>query len=79
MDGDMDTNMDNTADMDGDEPEADVHDESGGPPSTSLKPGEADEILMTFDGAWSAGTIIGCHVPGHWAAGMRIDVEIVSA
>jgi uncharacterized cupredoxin-like copper-binding protein len=55
------------------------HDESGGPPSVSLEPGETGEILMTFDGAWSAGTIIGCHVPGHWAAGMRIDVEIVFA
>ena len=100
--GDMDMNMDNTAethadetdadDHDGDEPEADDghgdaeggdadggHDESVAPPSVSLEPGETGEILMTFDGAWSDGTIIGCHVPGHWAAGMRIDVEIVFA
>jgi len=89
---DMDMNMDNTADTHADETESDDghgdaeggdadggHDEAGAPPSVSLEPGETGEILMTFDGAWSDGTIIGCHVPGHWAAGMRIDVEIVFA
>lgn len=64
-------------DGDGDGDDADgSHDEPGVPPSVSLEPGEIGEIIMTFDGAWSAGTIIGCHVPGHWAAGMRLDVAI---
>jgi uncharacterized cupredoxin-like copper-binding protein len=60
---------------------ADDHDADGGHdadiPSLSLEPGETGEIIMTFDAGGN--TIIGCHVPGHWAAGMRQDVTVVSA
>ena len=37
-------------------------------PALSLQPGETQEVTVTFD---RAGTILyGCHVPGHYAAGM---------
>jgi len=37
-------------------------------PALSLQPGETQEVSVTFD---RAGTILyGCHVPGHYAAGM---------
>lgn len=37
-------------------------------PALSLQPGEMQEVTATFD---RAGTILyGCHVPGHYAAGM---------
>lgn len=62
-------------DADTDEAEDDGHDADI--PSLSLEPGETGEIIMTFDAGGN--TIIGCHVPGHWAAGMRQDVTVESA
>lgn len=44
-------------------------------PSLYLRPGEHGTIEATFD---TPGTfLIGCHVPGQWAAGMKafLDVE----
>lgn len=43
-------------------------------PSISLDPGESGELVHTF--ASPGSTLIGCHVPGHYAAGMVIEVEI---
>lgn len=43
-----------------------------------LAPGESGEVTMSFEPGM-ASTIIGCHVPGHWEAGMRLDVNVVSA
>lgn len=38
-------------------------------PSVYLRPGESGELTVTF---FKKGELlIGCHVPGHWAAGMR--------
>ncbi len=37
--------------------------------SIVLGPGESGELVVTFDEAGEL--IIGCHVPGHWEAGMR--------
>ncbi len=48
-------------------------------PPLVLEPGETGEVLMTFDAADGSSTIIGCHEPGHWAAGMRVDVTIATA
>lgn len=41
-----------------------------------LEPDTAAEVTMTFDEPGS--TIIGCHEPGHWEAGMRVDVTVVA-
>jgi uncharacterized cupredoxin-like copper-binding protein len=39
-----------------------------------LQPGESGELTYTFD---KAGTFeVGCHQPGHYAAGMKIDVTV---
>jgi len=47
------------------------------PPAATLEPGESAEILVTFDEAGEL--IFGCHVPGHWEAGMRGTVSVVPA
>jgi len=44
-----------------------------------LEPGDSGEVTMSFDDPGMTSTIIGCHVPGHWEAGMRLDVNVVSA
>ena len=39
-----------------------------------LQPGESGELSYTFD---LPGTYqIGCHQPGHYAAGMKIEVTV---
>lgn len=69
------------ADMDG--AEADDMVESGEghdePPPLVLEPGESGEVIVTFDDPDTSSTIIGCHEPGHWEAGMREDVTVVTA
>ena len=86
-DADVDEDVDDhDADVDEDDHDADeaedgAHGSDGGHdagiPSLSLEPGGTGEIVMTFDAGGT--TIIGCHVPGHWAAGMRQDVTVESA
>ncbi len=39
-----------------------------------LEPGASGEFTMTFGEPGS--TMIGCHEPGHWEAGMVVDVTI---
>ena len=40
----------------------------------TLEPGESGELTYTFD---QAGAIeIGCHQPGHYDAGMKVDVTV---
>jgi uncharacterized cupredoxin-like copper-binding protein len=39
-----------------------------------VEPGETVEMTHTFDTAGP--TMIGCHEPGHWEAGMRLDVDV---
>lgn len=76
--GDMD--MDSDSDMDMDESDEAGQDEAGdgdhdeSVPSISLEPGATGEIEVTFDDDHEM--IIGCHEPGHWAAGMRVDVTV---
>lgn len=44
------------------------------PNAMSLEPGETNELTWTFT---ESGTIlIGCHVPGHYAAGMKGTLDI---
>lgn len=45
-----------------------------GSEAASLDPGATSEYVMTFG---SAGVMIaGCHEPGHWDAGMRLDITV---
>jgi len=41
----------------------------------TVKPGATGELTHTFSSAGQ--TTIGCHEPGHYAAGMRIKVSVV--
>jgi len=41
--------------------------------SVVVEPGESVEMTHTFD---AASTMIGCHEPGHWEAGMKLDIEV---
>lgn len=39
-----------------------------------VQPGETIELTHTFDAAGVQ--LVGCHQPGHWEAGMRMDVRV---
>ena len=55
----------------------DAHgDDDHGTPTLVLAPGESGTIVVTFDEPGDM--IIGCHVPGHWDAGMRSDYRVVA-
>jgi len=41
--------------------------------SVIVEPGESIEMTHTFD---AASTMIGCHEPGHWEAGMKLDIDV---
>jgi uncharacterized cupredoxin-like copper-binding protein len=49
-----------------------AHDE---PEGIALKPGETKEVTYTFDAAGKA--VAGCHVVGHYGAGMKAEVTVV--
>lgn len=44
------------------------------PPSVVVEPATSGELVVTFDQAGK--TVIGCHEPGHWTGGMRMDVTV---
>lgn len=47
---------------------------SMGEPAITVQPGDSGELSYTFD---QPGTYeVGCHQPGHYAAGMKIDVTV---
>jgi uncharacterized cupredoxin-like copper-binding protein len=52
-------------------------DDGGLLPAVTLEPGETAEVIATFDEAGDL--MIGCHVPGHWEAGMRGTVVVLTA
>jgi uncharacterized cupredoxin-like copper-binding protein len=55
----------------------DAHgDDDHGTPTLVLAPGESGTIVVMFDEPGDM--IIGCHVPGHWDAGMRSDYQVVA-
>lgn len=52
--------------------------ESGGHhgeiPSVTVEPGETGEFVHTFTDAENV--MLGCHLPGHWDAGMQATLEV---
>lgn len=42
--------------------------------SVVVEPGETVEMTHTFDAAGP--TMVGCHEPGHWEAGMKLDIDV---
>lgn len=44
-------------------------------PSVTVAPGESVELKYGFDSPGPV--VIGCHEPGHWDQGMRLDVDVV--
>jgi len=71
--GDADTQDDHDEEM-RDMPAGREHDEAN---SMTMAAGETKEMTWTFD---EAGTVImGCHIPGHYAAGMRGDVAVTTS
>ena len=68
--GDMDAQMHHHEEM-----SAGMGHEHGGegangmPGAVSLQPGESAEVIATFDEPGEV--LIGCHIPGHWEAGMQ--------
>ena len=57
----------------------DGHDEEGAIAPLVLEAGASGEVVVTFDDPDVMSTIIGCHIPGHWEAGMRMDVSVDAA
>lgn len=41
--------------------------------SVVVEPGETVEVTHTFE---DGTTMIGCHEPGHWEAGMKMDIDV---
>ena len=41
--------------------------------SVIAEPGDTLEMVHTFE---AASTMIGCHEPGHWEAGMKLDIDV---
>ena len=51
-----------------------AHHGSGAEDAITVEPGDTATLTYTFDGP---GEIeIGCHQPGHYAAGMKVDVKV---
>ena len=72
--GDHRAQEEHEADMS--DPDADDHGGHGDDEdaAVTVAPGEREELTYTFD---EAGTVeIGCHQPGHYAAGMKIAVDV---
>ena len=50
-----------------------THDE---PEGIAVEPGETKELTFTF--AEPGATLAGCHLPGHYASGMKADITVTS-
>ncbi|MBA2569605.1 MAG: hypothetical protein H0V04_00345 [Chloroflexi bacterium] len=48
-----------------------AHDDPNG---ISVKPGETKTLEITFEAG--VDTLVGCHVPGHYAGGMKSDIDV---
>ena len=42
--------------------------------SVVVEPGDTIELTHTFEAAGP--TMVGCHEPGHWEAGMKMDLDV---
>ena len=65
------SNMSDMSDMSGEAGQSGEHSELH---AIMLAPGQSIEVTHTF--AEAGETMIGCHEPGHWEAGMRLDVSV---
>ena len=50
------------------------HDDMTDLHSVVVEPGGSVEITHTFEGAGQM--MVGCHEPGHWEAGMMMDIDV---
>lgn len=50
------------------------HDKSANKNALTVEPGKTASLPYTFDKAGSV--LVGCHQPGHYAAGMKIQVNV---
>lgn len=72
--GDAAAQMDHDAEMAEMAEMADMGSHSTGESAITVQPGDSGEMSFTFE---QPGTIeVGCHQPGHYAAGMKIDVTV---
>ena len=62
------------ADHDMDDMDMDDTEDHGGMHVVTVEPGSSIEVTHTFERAGD--TMIGCHEPGHWEAGMQLDVIV---
>ena len=46
------------------------------PAGVTVEPGETTELIFTF--AEAGTTLAGCHIPGHYAGGMKADITVVA-
>jgi uncharacterized cupredoxin-like copper-binding protein len=44
------------------------------PTGIALRPGQTREMTMTFQAPTA--TIVGCHIPGHYPAGMKAAIQV---
>lgn len=54
------------------------------PPNVSgvrvvVRSGQRMDVVWTVPQAPSAPLVVGCHIPGHWARGMKILIEVAGA
>ena len=76
--GDMDAQMHHHEEMSAGNGHAHGDTGEGGlPGAVALDPGASAEVIATFDEAGEI--LVGCHVPGHWEAGMRGSIVIMGA
>ena len=59
---------------DGDNGHGGGHEENAAEDAITVEPGETGELTYTFEEAGSLE--IGCHQPGHYQAGMKVDVAV---
>lgn len=59
---------------DGMDMESMPHDDMTDLHSVMVEPGETIEMTHTFE--TGGATMIGCHEPGHWEAGMKMDITV---
>lgn len=72
--GDADAQQEHEAEMADMASMGDMGAHGHGEPAITVQPGGTDSLTYTFD---QAGTYeVGCHQPGHYAAGMKITITV---
>lgn len=62
-----------SADHDGMDMDTDAHDSMTDLHSVIVEPGDSVEVVHTFG---DTATMVGCHEPGHWEAGMKMTLDV---